>query len=87
MIIYQFCTLILNFSIRACSQKLAAWQESAELGLERLKLTRANTVRGSKKSKDAKGGKFKEIKPDIKTVTINVENQALAGQKIRKKPK
>lgn len=81
-----------NF-LRACSQKLAAWQENAEIGLEKLKLTRAHTAREPRKSKqDGKSTKTKEVKAEMKTLTLNVESSttntnANAGLKVRKKAK
>jgi hypothetical protein len=77
---------------RACSQKLAAWQENAELGLEKLKLTRAHTAREPRKGKQST--KTKEIKAEMKTLTLNVENTTTnntttttSGLKVRRKSK
>lgn len=49
----------------ACSQKLVAWQENGELGLEKLKLSRSSAKEQKKQKNEQKGTK---TKADPKTV-------------------
>jgi hypothetical protein len=67
----------------ACSQKLAAWQENGELGLEKLKLSRS--AREPKKSKqDTKSAK-NAPKPEPKTVSNSENVNAMAGKSKRRR--
>lgn len=70
---------------------MAAWQESAEISLEKLKLTRAHTAKESRKSKqDAKSSRNKtEMKNEPKTLTLSVDNAGTQNPalKVRRRSK
>ena len=58
----------------ACSQKLAAWQETTEIGLEKLKLSRTHRKepRKPKTSKNKSESKNEsKIIPNIENVSTN----------------
>lgn len=70
---------------RACSQKLAAWQENGELGLEKLKLSRsAKESRESRKSKqDSKSTRSSKPEPKI-VITPDVTVPSLGKPRRRR---
>lgn len=69
----RIITIIYIF-FSACSQKLTAWQETTEIGLEKLKLSRSNRkeVRKPKASKNKSENKneSKSI-PNLENITVN----------------
>lgn len=71
--------MLMNLQLRlfyfsACSQKLVAWQENGELGLEKLKLSRSSAKELKKQKNELKGTKGKSEAKNVANSEIATPN-------------